>query len=269
MLTATKTERNLFKESLQKFSLRVDGRHGLQERKVTYKVDEVDLSEHSMSSRCEVNFGETKIVAYATGEIVQPKENRTSEGSVHINIPEYWNNSQNISASQISRVLELSIRETGCVDLELLCIKASEAVWKIVVDINILIDDGNIVDASHFACLAALKGLKLSQILVEDDELKVQNFDAKEGVALAFNHFPILVSLGFLELEEKVEYILDPTNGEEQYIQGKMYIVVNENKEICTIQKIAYPEISEKDLNKYCDLAIEVGKKRLQLLNIL
>lgn len=91
-----------------------------------------------------VSLGETKVLAQVTSEITQPRATRPAEGILHINV-----NSGQIrrSAEQIvllTRNLERALKESRCVDLESLCIKAEEKVWSVRVDVNILNHEGNL-----------------------------------------------------------------------------------------------------------------------------
>lgn len=56
----------------------------------------------------------------------------------------------------LQRILERGIVVSKAVDLEELCIRVSERVWKISVHVHILSHDGNLLDC---ACIAAITAL--------------------------------------------------------------------------------------------------------------
>lgn len=91
-----------------------------------------------------VSLGETKVLAQVSCEITQPRATRPAEGVLYINV-----NSQDKRNAEhivlLTRNLERALKESRCVDLESLCIKAEEKVWKIRVDINILNHEGNLI----------------------------------------------------------------------------------------------------------------------------
>lgn len=92
-----------------------------------------------------VSLGETKLLAQVTCEITQPRATRPAEGVLYINV----NSGQDKRSAEhivlLTRNLERALKESRCVDLESLCIKAEEKVWKIRVDLNILNHEGNLI----------------------------------------------------------------------------------------------------------------------------
>lgn len=91
-----------------------------------------------------VSLGETKVLAQVSCEITQPRATRPAEGTLFINV----NSGQEKRSSELivllTRNLERALKESRCVDLESLCIKAEEKVWRIRVDVNILNHEGNL-----------------------------------------------------------------------------------------------------------------------------
>ena len=58
---------------------------------------------------------------------------------------------------ELGRVVDRGIRESGCIDLESLCVIPGESVYGVMVDIHVVNDSGNIFDASALAAIAALR----------------------------------------------------------------------------------------------------------------
>lgn len=91
-----------------------------------------------------VSLGQTKVLAQVTCEITQPRATRPSEGILYVNV----NSGQDKRSAEhvvlLTRNLERALKESRCVDLESLCIKAEEKVWRIRVDLNILNHEGNL-----------------------------------------------------------------------------------------------------------------------------
>lgn len=92
-----------------------------------------------------VSLGETKVLAQVSCEIAQPRATRPSEGVLYLNV----NSGQDKRSAEhivlLTRNLERALKESRCVDLESLCIKAEEKVWRIRVDLNILNHEGNLI----------------------------------------------------------------------------------------------------------------------------
>ncbi|CRK20182.1 hypothetical protein BN1708_017786, partial [Verticillium longisporum] len=57
----------------------------------------------------------------------------------------------------LSRLLEKTIRRSGALDMESLCLVAGAKVWSVRADVHVVSHDGNIVDAACLAAVAALR----------------------------------------------------------------------------------------------------------------
>lgn len=102
------------------------------------------------------SIGETKVFAQVSCEISTPKASRPNEGTLFINMEmgpmaaPHFEIGFPLSESciQINRILERTLRESRCVDLESLCIIAEEKVWNLRVDISVLNHEGNVMGKS-------------------------------------------------------------------------------------------------------------------------
>lgn len=91
-----------------------------------------------------VSLGETKVLAQVSCEITQPRATRPAEGTLFINVNCGQEKRSSEQVVLLTRNLERALKESRCVDLEWLCIKAEEKVWRIRVDVNILNHEGNL-----------------------------------------------------------------------------------------------------------------------------
>ena len=89
------------------------------------------------------SLGETKVFASVSCEVSTPKTTRPNEGTIFINVE--MGSQQNEPCIVVTRILERTIRESGCIDLESLCIIAEEKVWNLRIDISILNNEGNVI----------------------------------------------------------------------------------------------------------------------------
>jgi len=67
----------------------------------------------------------------------------------------------NETGIELARVVDRGVRESKAVDLEALCITPGKQVWIIFIDVHILDDCGNILDASSIGAIAALLTAKV------------------------------------------------------------------------------------------------------------
>lgn len=92
-----------------------------------------------------VSLGETRVLAQVSCELTQPRATRPTEGILYINVNSGLEKRSSEPVVLLTRNLERALKESRCVDLESLCVKAEEKVWTIRVDITILNHEGNLI----------------------------------------------------------------------------------------------------------------------------
>lgn len=103
------------------------------------------------------SLGETRAFAQVSCEVSTPKASRPNEGTIFINVEMGPMAAPHFEIGfplsdlciQVNRVLERTLRESRCVDLESLCIIAEEKVWNLRVDISVLNHEGNVMGKSN------------------------------------------------------------------------------------------------------------------------
>jgi exosome complex component RRP42 len=102
-------------------------------------------------------------------------------------------------------------------------------VFVVFVDVYVLNHDGNLIDASALAAVAALRNTKMPNYEVKDGEVKI-----KQGyTSLPIKDQPITVTLG--KINGKL--IVDPWLEEEQVMDSRISMATNDEGNICAIQK--------------------------------
>ncbi|KAK8690186.1 hypothetical protein V6N13_088887 [Hibiscus sabdariffa] len=121
-------------------------------------------------------------------------------------------------------------RESRAVDTESLCIVAGKLVWAIQIDIHILDNGGNLMDAANIAALAALMTFRRPEC-----------------------------SLGGEDGQEVIIYpleVIDPTHIEKAVMVGRMIATINANGDICAIQKAEGEGVDQRVIMQCLQLAI-------------
>lgn len=98
-------------------------------------------------------LGDTKVFSQVSCEVSQPKATRPNEGTLFLNVemgpmaaPHFESGLPLSDACiQINRVLERTLRDSHCIDLESLCIIAEEEVWNLRIDVAVLNYEGNVM----------------------------------------------------------------------------------------------------------------------------
>jgi exosome complex component RRP45 len=137
----------------------------------------------------------------------------------------------------LSRLLEKTVRRSGALDTESLCLVAGQKVWSVRVDVHVLSHDGNLIDASCAAVVAALRHFRKPDTSIEAGVLTVYTPAEREPVPLSWLHSPFCVTWSFLG-EEGETALLDATWIEEQVRVGSCTVSLNKHGEICQIAKL-------------------------------
>lgn len=218
--------------------LRVDGRSPFDYRRLAIKFGREDGSS-------QVQLGQTHVVGFVTSQLVQPYRDRPNEGTLSIYTefspmadPSFEAGRPTESAVELGRVIDRGLRESRAVDMESLCVIAGKLVWAIRVDLHIIDNGGNLVDAANIAALAALLTFKRPECTLsgkDGQEVIVHPPEVREPLPLIIHHLPIAVSFGFFSNENIVA--IDPTHNEEAVMEGRLTATLNTNGDVCAIQK--------------------------------
>ncbi len=74
---------------------------------------------------------------------------------------------------EYNRLLERNLRQSNFLDFESLCIRSAEKVWQIRVDLNVLNNDGNILDCANIALICSISHYRLPDVSVSGDEIRI------------------------------------------------------------------------------------------------
>ena len=150
----------------------------------------------------------------------------------------------------LSRLLEKTLRRSGALDTESLCLLAGQKVWSIRADVHVLSHDGNLVDAASIAVIAALQHFRRPDVSVEGEVVTVWSLAEREPVPLSLLHYPLCITFSFYELQipsgkedssgdgEGMRVLIDTTLSEESMRDASCTIGMNRHGEVCQIAKL-------------------------------
>ncbi|KAK8601883.1 hypothetical protein V6N13_058447 [Hibiscus sabdariffa] len=233
----TVNDKNFIKTALLS-EIRIDGRKPFEYRKISIKFGREDGSS-------EVQLGQTRVISIVTAQLVQPYRDRPKEGMLSIFTefspmadPSFEPGRPGELAVELGRIIDRGLRESRAVDTESLCILAGKFVWAVRIDIHILDNGGNLVDAANIAALASLLTFRRPECSLggeDGQEVIVHPPEIREPLPLMVHHLPIAITFGFFNNESIL--LIDPTHNEEAVMNGRMTTTVNANGDICAIQK--------------------------------
>ena len=182
-------------------------------------------------------------MAKVSAEVTAPYSDRAFEGIFTITSelspmasPAFEVNRPTETEVLLSRLLEKTIRRSGALDTESLCLIAGQKVWSVRVDLHVLSHDGNLVDAACFAVVAALRHFRKPDSSIEGENLTVYTAAEREPVPLSWLHSPFCVSFSFYG-EEGETVLVDASLLEEQLRVSSCTFGMNKHGEICQIFK--------------------------------
>ncbi|NIA03999.1 MAG: exosome complex protein Rrp42 [Nitrospiraceae bacterium] len=237
-------------------NLRFDGRGLLGLRELRFNLGVSGTAEGS----AEVFLGETHVIAGVKMSIGTPYSDSPDEGVLMVNAelspiasPDFEAGPPSRESIELARIVDRGLREAPALDVKKLCIKEKEYVWIVAVDINIVNDDGNLIDASGIAAILALMDTKLP---AHNDEGLVDYYHKTEE-RLPIMNIPIPTTVYKIG-----DYkILDPTSSEEPFVDYRMTITSYEPNTICAMQKGGAKEMESKELLEIVDLCIDNSNK--------
>jgi len=238
---------------------RIDGRKLDKFRKITVEKGCIKRAEGS----ARVKMGKTDVIVGIKMEIGKPFSDMPDMGTLKtgaefspIASPDFESGPPGEDATELARIVDRGIRESESIDLEKLCLEKGEKSWEVFVDVHTINHDGNLIDASALAAVAALSVAKIPEI--EDDKIIRDKLVKK----LPLLHQPITVTVG--KISDK--FIIDPLKEEEEVLNSRLTVAIREDGKICAMQKSGNEGISHEDFEKMLDLAIKKSKELRKLI---
>ena len=219
-------------EQLIEKGKRLDGRGVSDYREIKIEQGLIERAEGS----ARVLLGKTEVLVGVKVETGTPFPDTPNEGVLTVNAelvplasPNFEPGPPDENSIELARIVDRGIRESKVIDTEKLCIEPGKKVFIVFVDIYVLNHDGNLIDASALAAVSALMNTKMSNYEIENGEVKI-----KQGYTqLPMKNHPITVTLG--KINNKL--IVDPWLEEEQVMDSRLSIAINDEGNICAIQK--------------------------------
>jgi exosome complex component RRP42 len=211
---------------------RLDGRGLGDYREIKLEQGLIEKAEGS----ARVLLGKTEVLVGTKVETGQPFPDTPNEGVQTVNAelvplasPTFEPGPPDENSIELARIVDRGIRESKAIDVEKLCIEPGKNVFVVFVDVWVLNHDGNLIDASALAAVAALLNTKMPNYEIKDGEVKIK----KGYIPLPLKSRPITVTLG--KINDKL--IVDPWLEEEQIMDARISMAINDEGNICAIQK--------------------------------
>ena len=166
----------------------------------------------------------------------------------------------------LSRLLEKTVRRSGALDTESLCLIAGQKCWSVRADLHVLSHDGNLIDAACLAVVAALRHFRKPETSIEGEALTVYTAAEREPVPLSWLHSPCCVTFSFFG-EGGDTVLLDTTWLEEQLRVSSCTFSLNKHGEICQVSKLGGADIDAPVFVQCAQTALNKSKEFTDLLD--
>jgi exosome complex component RRP42 len=241
---------------------RLDGR-GLNDYR-EIKVEQGIIERAEGSAR--VLLGKTEVMAGVKIEMGQPFPDTPNEGVLTVNAelvplasPIFEPGPPDENSIELARIVDRGVRESKAIDVEKLCIEPGKKVFVIFADIYVLNHDGNLIDASALAALGALLNTKMFNYEIEEGQVKIKS----EYTQLPIRKHPIAVT--FAKINEKL--VVDPWLEEEQIMDARLTMTIDDDGNICAVQKGGSGYFTPKQVYEAAQIAKEKAKEIREKLN--
>ncbi|MCD6085067.1 MAG: exosome complex protein Rrp42 [Desulfurococcales archaeon] len=214
-----------------------------------------------------VKLGNTQVIAGVKLELGTPYPDTPNEGAIVVSAefvptasPLFEPGPPDENAIELARVIDRSLREIKAIDLGKLVLIPGKRVWVVWIDIYVLDHDGNLIDASSIATLAALLTARVPKAEVEGEEIRV---DKSEYTGpLPMNRKVVTVTIGKID---KI-MLVDPDIEEETVLDTKLVIAVSDDERIAGLQKSGMGALDKNEVLKMTELAMKKGKEIIEVV---
>ena len=243
---------------------RLDNRKPDQYREIVIEKNVITSAEGS----ARVRIGNTEVVAGVKMDVGDPFSDTPNEGVLMVGAeflplasPDFESGPPGEAAIELARVVDRAIRESKIMDVEKLCIKEGEKVWMVFVDIDILDDDGNLIDAASLAAIAALSTVKIPKL---DENMKVV-YGEKGTESLSLKGRAL--STTFVKIGNSI--FADPSLPEFEALDARLTVgTFNHDGKtmLSSMQKGGSEGFTLEEIERIMDMAIKKGDELRALL---
>jgi exosome complex component RRP42 len=225
---------------------RAEGRGFREYREISVDGDTIKRAEGS----ARVKIGDTEVLVGVKLDVGEPFSDTPDKGVIITNAelvplasPEFESGPPNENSVQLARVVDRGIRGSEAIDLEKLCIEEGAKVWIVFIDIHILDDDGNLVDAAALGAIASLLNIRIPN----------ERYGLTGENTLPMRETPVAVTM--VEVEGNI--LVDPNFNEENAATSRLTVISNADGSLSGMQKSGSGGLKEEEIVEMVETGIE------------
>ncbi|MFB6204170.1 MAG: exosome complex protein Rrp42 [Candidatus Nanohaloarchaea archaeon] len=242
---------------------RLDGRDLDEYRDIEIETDYIN---ETAEGSAKVSIGDTQVVVGLKASVEEPYSDRPAQGTLVTNAElapmaarEFESGPPQEPGVELARVVDRGIREAEAVDLEDLCIEEGEKVITLFIDVHVLNDDGNLIDASALGAMASL----MTGYIPEYDEETGELVRGEKDRDIPLQDVTVTATARKIS----GEVVWDPTREEEKAQDARLTVTFNQDGNVVAMQKGETAPYTQEEIREAMDQAEEkTGMLREKLM---
>ncbi|MHA2244927.1 MAG: exosome complex protein Rrp42 [Candidatus Hodarchaeales archaeon] len=217
-----------------------------------------------------VKWGDTVILAGVKAQLGSPFPDTPNDGVITVNLelspissPSYESGPPGPKAIEMARVVDRGIRESKVIPMKdpKICVIPGKTVWIIFIDIYVLDDGGNLLDASALAAMAALANTRLKKVSIDEETEEVTVLDETEPLPTK----GCVASLTYAKINDFIVY--DPNLIEDRGKIARFSVAITDEGLICSMQKGESGMFLEEEIITILEKASSRVKELIEIVN--
>lgn len=244
-------------QSLLREGKRVDNRGFDDIRPIEIRQGLISKAEGS----AEAWLGKSRIVAGVKIQVGAPFPDTPDEGVVIASAellplasPTFELGPPGEQAIELARVVDRGIRHSDAIDRKSLCIVPGEHVYMILLDLYVLADHGNLIDAGTLAAVGALLDTKLPKVEIKENGTPEI---LEEVTPLTMGAPPLTVT--FAKIANYI--VADPCLEEELVMDARLSVSIDGDDAISSMQKYGATPLTYQEVTDCIERASKIVKK--------
>ena len=237
---------------------RADGRGMLEYRDIKIVPNYLKKADGSAF----VELGDTKVIVGVKYDVGTPFPDIPNEGVMTTSAelapmasPDFESGPPGEDAIELARVVDRGIRESHAIDTAKLCIKPGELVRIVFVDIQILDQDGNLIDACGIAAITALLTAKM------------RVYDSEGNPTDTVEQLPVRkipVPCTFAKIAGSL--MTDPHVDEESVLDSRLTVTTDDEGYIVAMQKGEYGSFKLEEIMEAVKISKSEGARIREII---
>ena len=162
---------------------------------------------------------------------------------------------------EISSFIDKVLKQSRTTDREGLSIIQGKLAWNLTVELQLLNDDGNLIDAFFLAAVLALKNTRLPEVAMKGDNILVSK---TRQHYINVHHLPVCTTFYFIPRIS--DPIVDASAKEERLATARLSICMNVFEDVCGMQTLGQMDIDPTQLLECTRDALAITKQTTKVI---